>query len=38
MANEPPHKRYISILSNRADPDEMLPYAAINLDLHCLPK
>ena len=26
------------ILSNSADPDEMLPYAAFHLGLHCLPK
>ena len=26
------------LLPNRADPDEMLPYAASHLGLHCLPK
>ena len=26
------------ILANSADPDEMLPYAAFHLGLHCLPK
>ena len=26
------------ILANSADPDEMLPYAAIHLGLHCLPQ
>ena len=25
-------------LANSTDPDEMLPYAAFHLDLHCLPK
>ena len=26
------------ILANSTDPDEMLPYAAFHLGLHCLPK
>ena len=25
-------------LSNSADPDEMLPYSAFHMGLHCLPK
>ena len=30
--------KIIFILANSADPDEMPPYAAFHLDLHCLPK
>ena len=30
--------KIVFILANSADPDEMLPYAAFHLDLHCLPK
>ena len=26
------------ILANNADPNEMLPYVAFHLGLHCLPK
>ena len=29
---------YLFILANSADPDEMPPYAAFHLGLHCLPK
>ena len=28
----------VLIITNSADPDEMLPYAAFHLGLHCLPK
>ena len=28
----------VFILSNSADPGEMLPYAAFHMGLHCLPK
>ena len=30
--------KIVFILANSADPDEMLPYAAVHLGLHCLPK
>ena len=30
--------KIVFILANRADPDEMLPYAAFHLGLHCLPQ
>ena len=33
-----PSLKIVFILSNIADPDEMLPYAAFHLGLHCLPK
>ena len=29
---------FLRIIANSADPDEMPPYAAFHLDLHCLPK
>ena len=29
--------KIVSILANSGDPDEMLPYAAFHLGLHCLP-
>ena len=30
--------KIVLILANSADPDEMRPYAAFHLGLHCLPK
>ena len=30
--------KIVFILVNSADPDEMPPYAAFHLGLHCLPK
>ena len=30
--------RYLFILANSAEHDEMSPYAAFHLGLHCLPK
>ena len=30
--------KVVFILANNADPDEMQPYAAFHLGLHCLPK
>ena len=30
--------KIVFILANSADPDEMLHYAALHLDIHCLTK
>ena len=30
--------KFVFIVANREDPDEMLHYAAFHLGLHCLPK
>ena len=30
--------KIVFIIANTADPNEMRPYAAFHLDLHCLPK
>ena len=30
--------KIVFILANSADPDEMQPYTAFHLSLHCLPK
>ena len=32
------YKKNILVLTNSADPDEMLLFAAFHLGLHCLPK
>ena len=31
-------KSFLSSVAKSADPDEMLHFAAVHLDLHCLPK
>ena len=34
-----PRRLFLSLkIENSADPDEMLPYVAFHLGLHCLPK